>query len=110
MKPIYHISCIALIALFLVVFLTALEAEAEDNTCSIKSQAAGLFVNVYNVNPDGKPEDLIWQGKMELSEEVRLKSRYGRFFFNYSTDPAAYNSMISGMVLFCKNAEVVNIP
>ena len=101
---------IAILVLNGIVLWTASEAVSEDNTCSIKTQVAGLFVNVYDVDPDARPQNLIWQGKMERNQAVELESNWGRFYFNYSADPKSMDSMVSGVVHFCRNGEVVNIP
>ena len=39
-----------------------------------------------------------------------LTSTYGRFYYNYSTDPESNTAMISGIVRFCKDGEIHNLP
>ena len=110
MKNIHHICFFALIALISVVILQAPDAISEDNTCSIGTQFPELFINVYDVHPNGKPGIIIWQGRLKQNQQVQIKANYGRFYYNYSADPTLQTAMISGIVLFCKDGEVINIP
>jgi len=110
MKGTHQVCLIAFIAIIFAAFLSVPDALSEDNTCRIKTGGPYLFVNVYDVFPNENPGKLIWQGELKQNQQVLLTSTYGRFYYNYSTDPESNTAMISGIVRFCKDGEIHNLP
>ena len=109
MKYIHPFLSVMVIAIFLVLAYTK-NAIAEDNTCNLKSNTATLHISVYNVLPAGTIGLRIWQGIVKQDEQVLLKSKYGRIYYEYSTNPEAYSSNLMGYIRSCMDKEIFSLP
>jgi hypothetical protein len=96
-------------AIIIAVVLTT-NAFSEDNTCYLQSTTAELNILVYDVLPSQTIGKLIWEGVLKGEQKILLKSNFGRFFYEYSTNPEAYTSMVRGFVRPCKDGETVLVP
>ena len=85
-------------------------AISEDNTCYLDSSIEELHISIYNVIPAGTIGILIWKGQLKQNQQVLLKSKFGRIYYEYSTNPQAYSSKIKGLIRSCKGGETVVLP
>ena len=110
MRPSSQILSIALTTFLLAGVLLPQKAFSEDNTCRIRSRTPALYIVFYDIHPDGARGRLLWQGEIEAQQPVILKSNYGRFYYQYSTNPDDRTSLIGGIIQFCKDGETVEVP
>jgi hypothetical protein len=85
-------------------------AISEDNTCYLDSSIEKLHISIYNVIPAGTIGILIWKGQLKQNQQILLKSKFGRIYYEYSTNPEASSSMIKGLIRSCKEGETVVLP
>ena len=99
------------ILMFTLLALVFIEnAISEDNTCYLKSKTANLHVSVYNFLPAGTIGIRIWQGVLKEDQQVLLKSKFGRIYYEYNAKPEAYSSMEMGFIGSCKEKETFLLP
>jgi hypothetical protein len=109
MKLIHPLFLVTII-LIVISFSLSTNAVAEDNTCFLQSRDAPLYIVVYDVFPSETTGKLIWSGVIKGEQQIVLKSNYGRFYYEYSTEPESHTSMVRGFVRSCKDSEIVEVP
>ena len=110
MKPNFRILFIALTAFLFAAFLLPQESYSKDNTCRIMTNVPTLYIAFYDIHPDEGRGKLLWQGELEAQQPVLMQSNYGRFYYQYSTNPDDRTSLINGVIRFCKDGETVEVP
>jgi hypothetical protein len=85
-------------------------AISEDYTCYLESRIADLHISVYNVFPAGTVGKRTWKGVIKEEEQILLKSRFGRIYYEYSTNPEVQSSMVKGLVRSCRDNKTVIVP
>jgi len=102
------LSVILLVSLLAFVFIE--NAISEDNTCYLKSKTVNLHVSVYNFLPAGTIGVQIWKGVLKEDQQVLLKSKFGKIYYEYGNNPEAYSSMAMGFIGSCKERETFLLP
>jgi len=102
------LSVILMVTLLSLVFIE--NAISEDNTCYLKSKTANLHVSVYNFLPAGTIGIVIWKGVLKEDQQVLLKSKFGKIYYEYGTNPEAYSSTAMGFIGSCKERETFLLP
>jgi len=85
-------------------------AISEKNSCHLQTNFTELHIIVYDVDPSETIGNLIWKGVIKKGQRVTIKSNYGRFFHEYSQDTEPVNSMVRGIVRWCQNGAIVDVP
>ncbi len=102
------LSVILMVTLLASVFIK--NAISEDNSCYLKSKTANLHASVYNFLPADTIGILIWKGVLKEDQQVLLKSKFGRIYYEYNTKPEVYSSMEMGFIGSCKEKETFLLP
>lgn len=90
--------------------LSPAKAISEENSCYLQSNFNELHIIVYEVYPSETIGELIWKGIIKEGQRITIKSNFGRFFYEYSQDTESVNSMVRGIVRWCKNGATVDVP
>jgi hypothetical protein len=102
------------LSVFLMVNVLALNyaanAISEDNTCYLKAKTANLHVSVYEFLPAGTIGKQILKGVLKKDQQILLKSKYGKIYYEYSTEPEGHSSMAMGFIRSCKEKEIFLLP
>ena len=109
MKLFYRILSILLMVGILSILLPA-KAISEENSCYLQTNFTELHIIVYEVYPSETVGELIWKGIIKEGQRITIKSNYGRFFYEYSQDTESVNSMVRGIVHWCSNGAIVDVP
>lgn len=110
MKGIQFNFAVAFATIGFLFFLLPPDAIAENHTCYITSTDPNFFFNVYDVMPAGNRVNHIWRGKIKEGQRALIKTRYGRFYYDYIVDTDSQTAPLSGVVLLCNNGELISVP
>jgi len=102
------ISVILMVTLLSLVFIE--NAISEDNTCYLKSETANLHVSEYNFLPAGTIGNVIWKGVIKEDQQILLKSKFGRIYYEYSINPKADSPVEMGFIQSCTEKETILLP
>ena len=60
---------------------------AEDNTCWLLAPSdSDAWVIVYDADKDGNRGNVIWQGKINAGQKIKIDSTKGHIRYNYKLD------------------------
>ena len=102
------LSCMLMVPFL--VFVLIDNAISEDNICYLKSNTANLHVSVYEFLPAGTIGKQILKGVLKKDQQILLKSKYGKIYYEYSTEPEGHSSVAMGFIRSCKEKEIFLLP
>ena len=102
------LSCMLMVPFL--VFVLIDNAISEDNICYLKSNTANLQVSVYEFLPAGTIGKQILKGVLKKDQQILLKSKYGKIYYEYSTEPEGHSSVAMGFIRSCKEKEIFLLP
>ena len=102
------LSAILMVTLLSLVFIE--NAISEDNTCYLISKTANLHVSVYNFLPAATIGIMIWKGVLKEDQQVLLKSKFGKIYYEYATNPETNSPIEMGFIQSCTEKETILLP
>lgn len=79
---------IALVLLLSLSLLWISSVLADDNTCWLSApQQDDVWAVVYDADADGNRGNVIWKGKIDAGQKIKIVSTDGHIRYDYTTDP-----------------------
>jgi hypothetical protein len=100
---------------FLVALIAGCEATSsvapkEDGACILKAAHHDVYLNVFEVDPDGNMGPLIWQGRINQGQTARISTAHALFRYFYNAEPDVDQPFRSGGNKACDDLDIVSVP
>jgi len=86
------------------------DLDSNKGACYLKAAPTDVYLKVFDLNPAGNMGQLIWQGKINQGETVRIKTPHAYFRYYYNLQPDVDQPLSSGLDHTCDNLEIVSVP
>lgn len=91
-------------------FLSTAESIAEEGTCYLQATNSDVFVKVFDLDRDGNMGQMVWEGRINAHQSVKITMPHGRFRYYYNAQPDEDQPTSGGFDRWCNNNHSVLIP
>ena len=99
---------------FFVVLLASCAATSAvgtaENSCFLRAAHGDVYIKVFDVDSDGNMGALVWQGRINQGQTVRIRTAYGYFRYFYNAEPNVDQPFRSGVDKACDDLDTVDVP
>lgn len=102
-----------MIATAVIVFslvLSNTEGVAAEGTCYLKASRTDVFIQVFDADRQGNQHGMVWQGRINANESVKITVPHGRFRYYFNSQPDQDQPLSGGISRWCNNNESVLVP
>ena len=82
----------------------------EDGACILKAAHHDVYLNVFEVDPDGNMGALVWQGRINRGQTARIRTTHAYIRYFYNAEPDVDQPFKSAADKACDDLDTVNVP
>ena len=99
----------AVITILLSAFVMPSAVLSDEGTCYLEA-VTDVYVEVYDLDPEGNHGGMIWSGRLKDGETALIKAPHGRFRYKYNSEPDKKQALSVGPDKWCDGKNNVAVP
>ena len=90
--------------------LSSTQGVAAEGTCYLKAGRTDVYIQVLDLDRRGNQGGMIWQGRINANESVKITAPHGRFRYYYNAQPDENQPLSGGVNRWCSRNDTVLVP
>ena len=95
--------------LVLISCLTISAVQADEGSCYLVA-TTDVYVEIYDLDRDGNDGDMLWSGRLNDGQKVRIKTPHARFRYKFNSEPDKKQALSVGPDKWCDSNNDVAVP
>ena len=88
----------------------ATKPAAAEGTCYIQATNDDVFIKVFDLDRDGNMGNLVWEGRVNANQSVKITVPHGFFRYYYNAEPDVDQPLSGGFDRSCGDDQTVLVP
>ena len=90
--------------------LSVSETVAAEGTCYLQATNTDVFVKVFDLDREGNMGRMVWEGRINEHQSVKITMPHGRFRYYFNAQPDEDQPLSGGIDRWCINNHSVLVP